>query len=272
MSVVEGEGPERPKLPIWQIVKSGYRETWRRPGALMSAAAIPFVLSVLLAGAVPVDEADSGRTLLRSFADAVPLAFFELAWLRFLLLRSPEDRPNLLPRPGRRLLPFVGYSLLLTALIVPSLLVGTIFEPQSASSTIVLQGASATLFFVAAYLGVRLQFVLVWLAIDAPGRLAASWRLSRGNGFRLLWAMMLIFAPFVIALFVFGVTLAALDHESAALFESGAFQSQYFWTNIVVELAFTYAITAVSAAALIKAFSLLTGWVGDQQSILERFE
>jgi hypothetical protein len=48
MTAIELASLPRSKVPVWQTVKAAYRDTFGKPRALLTAAALPFVLSFLI--------------------------------------------------------------------------------------------------------------------------------------------------------------------------------------------------------------------------------
>jgi hypothetical protein len=161
----------RVKVPIWRTAKAAYRGTFGNLGALVTAATVPFALSLLIDLALPEQQGGTGfpRLLLSSLV----VALFELAWLRHLLL-GREARPHLVPRLDRRLGSFVGYSLLLTLPVAPALFVQTVLEETSQAAPILFAALLVILYSVGSYLSARFSFVFLWIALAAPERLGAS--------------------------------------------------------------------------------------------------
>lgn len=269
---VENDVLPSSKLPVWQTVKAGYGETTRNFGAFLTAAAVPFALSLTLAAVMAEAQERRSLTLLRSFLDIMIVAVFEVAWYRHLLLKSSEARPRLLPRPGRRLIPYLGYAWFLGAAFFPAFIA---MEPFAEGPGSALQIAIVIVLVGAAfYLNIRFTFAFVWIAVDESGRLGDSWRRTKGNGLRLLAALTLIAMP-ILGAFLVGVFLLEFVFPDTMIMtrlgttDAG---SGLYWVSLAGEQALTYLLYGVGCAAFVQALRSLGGWTGDQREILERFD
>ncbi|HIC82273.1 MAG TPA: hypothetical protein EYH07_00280 [Kiloniellaceae bacterium] len=258
------------KLAIWRTVKAGYGHTARNFGAFLTAAALPLALTLLVAAVMADAPQRRSLTMLHSLLDIMIAAVFQVTWYRHLLFGTPEARPRLLPRPGRRLGPYLGYAWFLGALSFPALFViGPPGAELGSTSQIIL---AVLLLVLALYLNIRFAFAFLWISIDEPGRLETSWRQTRGNGWRLFIVFVLIAIP-ILGTAVIGIALTQIFFPEAlpgllAETASGA----PFWIGLAAEQALTYVLYGVSSAAFVHALQSLTGWAGNQQEILERFE
>ncbi|CAN0441005.1 unnamed protein product, partial [Ectocarpus fasciculatus] len=257
MSTTELSPPT--KLPIWQTVKAGYSTVFDNPGALARAAALPVIISILLEGLIP-EESGSALGMLRIVLTFVVFALFQIVWLRFLLLRSTDVRPGFLNLPGRRFLPFLGYSLLLLIPYLPALL----FQYSAANHdgpvpvfTIVLIVA---FYAFALYLGIRFGFTFLWIAIDAPQRLGTSWRATRKNGLRIAIAFGAVAAPLFALFFVGGALTSIMSTDIASQLETGVYETWLFWILLILGNATFYLYYALACTVMARAFSALTGW------------
>ena len=271
MTTVEIQQAVVPKLPIWQTVKAAYRDSFGNPSALLTAAAIPFVLSLLLDTAMPAEAGDLGSDILRLVLDSVAVALFEITWFRHLMLGGDAGRPGPLPAIDRRLRLFLCYTLLLSLLFVPNLLVEKLVGPAVQLAPHLLVPA-VFLLAASSYLFVRFAFVSLWIAVDAPERLGESWRYTRRNGLRILVAVVLVAVPILLPLFGLGIVLAIVAPELAARLESGSLDGGALWLHKAGSNILLYLYYALSCAALVRAFGLLTGWLGDRRALLERFD
>lgn len=272
MSTADSDLGSPAKLPVWQTVKAGYGETTRNFGAFLTAAAVPFALSVTLAAVMAEAPERRSLTLLRSLLEIMIIAVFEVAWYRHLLLKSPEARPRLLPRPGRRLVPYLGYAWLLGAASFPALIA---MEPFAEGPGSALQIAIVIVLVGAAlYLNIRFTFAFIWIAVDESGRLGDSWRRTKGNGLRLLAALTLI-AMLILGVLLVGIFLLELVFPDTMIMtrlgttDAG---SGLHWVSLTSGQALTYLLYGVSCAAFVQALRSLGGWTGDQREILERFD
>lgn len=261
------EAAPTPRIPIWQTVKAGYRNAFGNFRVLLTAAALPIVISALLEATIP--EESAWLRILPSFA---AIALFEIVWLRFLLLPSPDTRPGFLPNPGRRFWPFFGYYLLLLLPYLPALFFQHFAEKHDGPVPVLSIALIAVLYALGIYLGARFSFAFLWIATDAPQRLGASWRTTRKNGLRLIIALCLVAVPPLLLLFGIGALATIFAPEIAAQIEAGEFEGWVFWAVLLVGNVLLYLYYAVTCTVLVHAFSVLTGWNAVPQEILERFE
>ena len=275
MSNVTAEEPPLEKLPVWQVAKAGYRDTFRHGHVFGRAAAVPFLISVALAAlAAGAIEDENQLLMVRTIPDTILISLFEIAWLRFLLLDTDEAAPGFLPRPGMRILPYIGYALLLALVYLPAILAFLVLDQVSETEFVWIYwlGALLALFVLGVYLSLRFGFVYLWIAVDAPQRLRASWRRTRGNGLRLLVILFIIAAPAFLVSAASAPLLSLLSPQSTASLLTDGPTGLLLWANLAVEQFITFLLYGLSAAAMVRAFSHLTGWSLDRRDILERFE
>ena len=259
------------KVPVWQTAKAAYRDTFGKLGAFVTAAALPFALSLLIDIALPEQQGSASTGFLRLLLGTLVVALFEFAWLRHLLL-GREGRPRLVPRLDRRLKVFVGYALLLTLPTAPALFLQTVLEKTALPVPEILIVVVVILYGVGSYLWVRFGLVFLWITLDAPERLGASWRSTSGNGLRILVVLALVGLPLLLPLFGFGIVLGVVAPELGAQFENSTLEGAPLWVALVAGNALLYLYYALSCAVLARAFGVLTGWISNRNELLERFE
>lgn len=260
----------RGKVPVWQMVKTAYRDTFGKPRALLTAAAFPFVLSFLIDVSLPEQQGIS-TAFLRILLNTLAVSIFELLWLRYLLL-GREALPRLLPPLDRRVRRFVGYALLLTLFTLPTLFLQTVLTEASLEAPHLLGAMMIVLYFIGSYLCVRFGFVFAWIALDARERLGASWHATRGNGLRILIATVIVGLPLLLPLFVFGAVLGIVAPDLAIAWEEGRIEGAWWWVLLAGGQVLLYLYYALSSAVLMHAFCLLTGRASNLSELLERFE
>lgn len=267
----EREESARPRLPVWQSVKAGYGTSWNNLGALGRAAALPLVISILLEGFIPEDSG-SALGMFRIVLSFVLAALFQIVWLRFLLLRSPETRPGFLNLPGRGFLPFLGYSLLLLIPYIPALFFQYAATNYDGPTPVITIALIIVFYIFALYIGVRFGFAFLWIAINAPQRLRASWRATRKNGLRIVIAFGAVAVPLFALFFAGGVLASMVSTDIALQLETGVYETWLFWIMVVFGNAAFYLYYALACTVMVEAFTVLTGWNTSQREILERFE
>ncbi len=268
MSAVETEQAITPKVPIWRTVKATYRETFGNLGAFLTAATVPFVISLGLVLYFPPTPQSIAQQILISGLSLVPIALFGIAWYRFLLNKTKETRPGLVSWPDRGYLRYLGYLALLTLLTLPQMLTNR-FAPGVTSPLVT--GAANLVFFIAfAYLGARLSFVFPSIALEQPTSLAASWRVSRGNGWRIVFASIFAAMPAFIPVGIAGAILYPIPIDQTTVDSLG--QSTPLLILAGISQVCSYVYYALGVGIIVEAFSVLTGWRSDNREILERFD
>jgi hypothetical protein len=271
MTAIDSALPSPAKLPVWRTAVASYRDTFDNFGAFLAAAALPCLLTFALGILLPEDSGVPGAGFLRFLLENLFVAVFELAWFRLLLLRTPQTRPRLLPRLHRRLLPYLGYTLLMLLLHLPYVVF--IYQPENlVDAPILTYVLIGVLYLAAVYFNLRFVFVYLWIAVDAEGRLGASWRATRKNGLRLMIVVLAVGIPLLLVLIAGGTLLVLLSPEYAVEAEAGTADGWFSWIDMVLTQILLFAYYGVSGAALTRAFCILTGWMSNRGELLERFE
>lgn len=259
------------RVPIWQSVKAGYRDTFRNFSVFLRAACIPLVLTLCLALALPEGSGPAAGVVSAVLATAFAV-IFELTWFRFLLLGPQAKLPPLLPRFNRTLWLFLGYALLLMLPMAPAEFLFLVLGSRPETPVAALFIIAGLLYFFGLYLSLRLNFSLLWIAVGAAGRFGESWRRTRKNGLRLLLVIALVSVPLLLIIGVAGAIIVVLNPESAAQVESGDLEGWPYWADIVITQVVLFLFYGISCAAIARAFCVLTGWISDRRELLERFD
>ena len=251
----------QPPLPVFESVSEAYRTVWSLIGYLPTAAALPFLLSLLLTIPIVIQPDGQGLGQISWLFEAVPYTLFAVAWHRLVLL-GPQIAPprvafNWAPRHWR----FLGYALLLTAGgVVVMVTVFSLAGPGQAASG---AGPLAALGLMIAfgYLAIRLCLVLPAAALDENYRLQHAWAHTQGQGLRLMAIFVVAMIPVVFAsLLVMGLVLGSSAAETVPTPGGGR--------ALVAQLALGalgYVGSAVSTTIFAQAFHRLAGWYpGDQ--------
>lgn len=270
MTAIEFAALPRRKVPVWRTMKAAYGDTFGKPGALLRAAVIPLALSSLVEVFLP-EQQSTATSFLRAFLDTLAVAIFELVWLRYLLL-GREASPRLVPPLDRRVRRFIGYSVLLTLLVLPALFMQAVLAQPSLEAPHLIGAMAIILYVIGLYLCLRFGLVFPWIALDAPERLGASWRATRGNGLRILIAVVLVGLPLLLPLFAFGAVLGVVTPDLGAALMEGTIEGAMWWGLLAAGQVLLYLYYALSSAVLAHAFCALTGWTSNRSALLERFE
>lgn len=264
------------KVPVWQAVKTGFRDSFGNPTVFAAAAVLPLLLTVaLVIGLAEAGAGDKGF-LIEAPVSLLLACCFELVWLRFLLLGPQGRRLTFLPEANRRFRIFLGYTLLLALLTVAGIMLAALpaygLSNALEGTPYLIYGLVVVLYVVGVYFYLRLGFVLFFVAVDAPQRLSDSWRLTRGNGIRLLFILLLSLLPLLTIPFVAGIAIVLAFPESSAQVETGNLTGWALWLDVFFTQLMMFCFYGVSSAALVQAFCHLSGWSRERDELYQRFE
>lgn len=272
------------RLPVLTIVRHANAIALGQPGVLARAATLPFLMSMVIAGLTVTTPAFPLISLFLAVAGLAPYAIFGVAWCRFVLFGPAAGRPPLFPFWARAHWRYFGYlaalALIAFGLVIPPLLAVTFQAVVAASAT---DAASVLVVFVAgelavilgvAYLTVRLSFVFPAAAANETYTWRHSWAHTRGQGLRLLAAVVLSVAPAITVLWILSAMFGLFSFpeiDPAVLREAtGPDQviGDYLAANAgrlavaqVAMTAMSYLVMGVAMAAIALAFRIGTGWV-----------
>jgi hypothetical protein len=278
--VGEGEGesgtlaalaPGPNKIPVWATVKAGLATVYCHPRVFARGAWV-WVLVCLAAQGLDAllfrsyEQADFPGV----FATAAYLlggTAFTVGWYRHVLLGQPVTSLSTV-RFGRRELRFLGYNLLvvvlvgglLVVLLLVWIAVGAVAKPAGYSDPLfigfatVLTVATIIVLIIAS----RLSLYAPLAALDIQGDLLArAWRLSRGNGSRILAGNALIAVMFTVAI---AIVLAILTAAMGHLVSSGR-HAMVSNTVPATELLFLGVLHAVDLAIGFAGFAALAAFL-----------
>lgn len=197
------------KIQIGKIFGQAYGLTFTNLGLFARVATVPFLLIVAMNLAVvffarptPPGWVSIAQEIL-SFIIQVPLL---TSWHRFVLLPRNHALPTMGFNFTLREVRFFGYLVLMTLSFGAAFLfLGAAGRNVGVAAFLVL-----ILLVVLLLLWARLCLVFPAAAVGAPVRLADSWGITRGNGWRIFWLTILISLPFAGVTLVMGMILAAI--------------------------------------------------------------
>lgn len=197
------------KILIGATFGQAYGLTFGNLGLFARVAAIPFLLIVAMnlavaffaqpkpPGWVPVAEQ------VLSFIIQVPLL---TSWHRFVLLPRERALPTMGFNFTVREIRFSGYLLMMTmSLSIPLLFVSAAGKNVGAAALLFL-----VLVIVLMLVWSRLCLVFPASAVGDPVRLADSWRITKGNGWRIFWLTILLGLPFAGVMMGVGMVLGSI--------------------------------------------------------------
>jgi hypothetical protein len=206
------------KISIGAIFSEAYRLTFSNLGLFARTAAMPFALimamtiAVILFADPKADVWVAPAQEILTFIIEVPLL---TSWHRFTLLPRNQALPTMGFTFTLREVRFFGYLLLMTlSFSIPFIVFG---------ATAPAVGSAAVLFFFAAVVAVlllwaRLGLVFPAAAVGDPVKLADSWQITQGNGWRIFWLMILVSLPFaavMLALIMVFASIATAARDAA---------------------------------------------------------
>lgn len=274
------------RVPVGATVREAYAAVSSRPGLLLRAAALPYVLSIVFALLALYAQDNVALALVVMVLGFVPYTLFGVAWHRLTLLGPAAAAPAWVPGWKPRHWRFLGYALALLAIVyLVSLPIGLmagmmglgaaeaeLTPGQAGSLALLLIGAAIAL----AYLTMRFSFVFPAVAVDEAYGLAHAWAHTRGQGFRLLWTLIVTGLPVAVLFWALGALLdATLLPEMAAPAgpEGGPtpeavrrFAAEHAGPILLLQLvaaALNFVLVALLVSAVSIAFRTCTGWVPD---------
>ncbi len=263
------------KLPVGATFAEAYRLVFARLGLLVKAAAIPYLISTVLAVVSIMAQSNWALAILVAILGFVPYTIFGVSWHRLTLLGPSAGAPSVTPAWQRRHWRFLGYALAVTLIGYGLMLVVMLSGMLLASAIGFLAGFIIFGgFIVFLYMMMRLSFVFPAVAVDEAYRLAHAWTHTRGQGFRLIGLMILAALPMIVAYWVLGgiLGLVFLGGLTMPMGTEGVppeammqdFPAETAAPFIVFQLimaAVGYLLTAVIVSAISIAFRSCTGWV-----------
>ena len=278
-------------LPVFATVAGAFRSALLENIRYLPRAALsPVVISLLLfllqvrfgLTEVPSEEEPAAvnmtGNLLFSLAGLVPYVMFAVAWHRLILFGPQRGLPSYLPSWGTRhwlflaymfaigivlFLPFLGADVVGRA-VLGSASQGPAESGQSAALLVLLWIAVAVF---AGWLASRLSFVLPARAIDESYGLGDSWRQTRGQGFRILAAVILVNLAILLPSLVVGGLLGAgggVVGGINAMGQAHLLEAAILFIGVLPLLLLgflaAYLATALGVTVLSIAFRTCSGW------------
>lgn len=252
------QGSIRPNyaVPVWETVAETLLFVWKGREVFMSLAfpaiVVLSILNTILAVVLPpVVQNDGGLdsvvyfspSTLASALIALPavaylVICFAVAWHRNYLIRGESSGLWSSLRLRSRHLRFLGYSILLTSLLTVLALTGmtlAVFGPVTLLVTLVLM--------VAGY--ARLAFVLPAVAIDETTSFSKSWRITRGNTWRVAAVITAIWSLTILSTLVLGQIIYGIFDQPVS-----------FMGIFVVAFVFRF-LSFVTVALMVTALSIM---------------
>ncbi len=259
------------KLAVLQTLSEAYGRVLTNLPLLARAAMVPFLLSLALVAASFAAAESLPLTTLIIVLGFVPYTIFGIAWHRVTLLGPAAGAPPLVPAWRQRHWRFLGYLAAVTLIgygvtvMVFSIAI-TVVQPGAevtprALSVVLIAGT-----LILAYVMMRLSFVFPAVAVDEAYRLKHSWTHTKGQGLRLLGALLLTAIPMLALVWVVSALFGAFLFTEPAAPEAQmeaviAENSVAIYVSQMVMVALNYGLMALVVSVISIAFRTCTGWV-----------
>ncbi len=268
------------RLSTWRLAGDAYDLWFSGFGMWMRAAGLPIALLILidfaswqsLIGARqdggPQPLAADLRFALKTIVDAIIFTLLGVSWHRWALL---GERPSLLPPIGREHLRFLIWTLVLLFLsqFASGTILGLVLALTTRSLDMVLLG-SLVAFVASLYFVARMSVIYPAAAIGQKLGLLAAWQMTRGQGWALFWALILVCIPLVAAFLLLGAFFGAalLGSIAAGVPGGGGLASGLAWLIPVALTAFfSLAFLSLPVGVASSAFKTLRSGVARPPSI-----
>jgi hypothetical protein len=265
------------KLPVMATVSEAYGRVLGNLRLLVRAASLPFLMTLVLVVVSFPAAASPLLTGLMFIVGFLPYTIFGVAWHRLTLLGPVAGAPPLVPAWAQRHWRFLGYLAAVTligygvAVMVLSIAL-TVVRPGAevmplAWSVVLFVGA-----LILAYVMMRLSFVFPAVAVDEAYRLRHAWTHTKGQGLRLLAAVLVTAVPMLALMWALSELFGGFLVEPEIAGQEGmsreakveAFIEENFVTLFVSQLviaALNYVLMALLVSVVSIAFRTCTGWV-----------
>ncbi len=259
------------KLAVLQTLSEAYGRVLTNLPLLARAALVPFLLSLALVAASFAAAESLPLSTLIVVLGFVPYTIFGVAWHRVTLLGPTAGAPPLVPAWRQRHWRFLGYLAAVTLIgygvtVMVFSIAFTVVQPGAEIMPRALSAVLVTGALILAYVMMRLSFVFPAVAVDEAYRLRHSWTHTKGQGLRLLGAVVLTGIPMLVLLWTVSALFGALLFTAPAAPEAQmeafvAENSIAIFVSQMVMVALNYVLMALVVSVVSIAFRSCTGWV-----------
>ena len=256
----------RTKLPVWAAVKAAYSAIGRNFGLFLRFAAIPYGLIVMIdlagkySGVLLGDlEASSDLRLFSSpttvsllvwlFSTLVAIPFVVACYR--VLLRGASSIATNKHWPDRRI-----YSSILLIAVAQGLLADMplwYFGDRGFSNFDTYMLAILLYFWIILFISTRLLFLYPVICLGKPWGIAARWRETRGNFWRILAALLIALVPWSLVVGILEILIEQAEYSFPGATSIGVIDS-------LVGAADLLAMSLISSAIAVVAFTVLTDY------------
>jgi hypothetical protein len=188
------------KLPVFKTTIAACGFLFRNWRGFAKAALVPVLLSLALdLWSSGWSETSEVGLLVVGLVHSVPETLFSVAWYRFHLAGPTRVQPAWLPSWTSRYWRFLGYTLVFNGLFF-AMIDGLSWYWEDT----IVDGFAVVLALPILYLYTRFSLIFPAIAVSQTYGLRRSWRLTIGNGWRILLACWLAAMPIWIMAFLIG--------------------------------------------------------------------
>jgi hypothetical protein len=262
----QGFGPKQAlkpagKFPVFETAWVACRFLFRNWRAFAIAVLIPLLLSLAfdLWSNEWIESSEAG-TFVVDFVLSIPETLFSVAWFQFCLAGPKRAIPRWFPSWTSHYWHFLGYTLAFNVFYTVIGLLSSFSEDPT------VLGIVLAVMVLALYLTTRLSLIFPAISIGQSYGLSWSWRLTIGNGWRILLACWLVAMPMIILAFMVGVAaffgLNAVLGSGVDATDFGAADSSFGWAFVVVQAliweSMGYVIMGICAVVTAIAYQFCT--------------
>lgn len=267
------------KVPVFATMRTAYAAVFSSLGPLVKAAALPFMLSLVVAGLSLFSGDNAFLSLILMVAGFVPYTLFGVAWHRLTLLGPVQGAPDVFPAWRHRHWRFLSYAIIVTGVFYLLWLPVVVSFGRLGQAGQVSGGAAGgTMLLVLAvtvlviYLTLRLAFVFPAVAVDETYTLRDSWAHTRGQVLRLFATLAVTALPMLLLFAIISSVLAGSLLAQPQTVPPEASQQEAMLAFLeanagplvvlqIVNAVISYIMIALMVSAISLAFRIATGWV-----------
>ena len=266
-------------VPVFATMRTAYAAVFSSLGPLVKAAALPFLLSLVIAGLSLFAGNSTFLSLILMMVGFVPYTLFGVAWHRLTLLGPIQGAPEVFPAWRHRHWRFLAYAIIVTGVLYLLWLPVVIgFGQLGQAGEITGGGVGAILLLIliitvlVIYLTMRLAFVFPAVAVDETYTLRDSWAHTQGQVLRLFATLLVTALPMMLLFAILSSVLAGslLAHPETVPPEASQQEAMLAFLEAnagplivlqIVNAVISYILIALMVSAISVAFRIATGWV-----------
>lgn len=263
------------KIAVIATVHAAYSTVFGNVAQVVKAALLPLALALAISMVALTMGQQRVLEVLLAILSFVPYTIFGVAWHRYSLLGPDRAPPSALPAWRGRHWRFFGYAVamqiivqLIAVMAVPFVQAMGGGPQQLTAGSAVAMLAVLLIALSVPYVLVRLSFVFPAAAVDERYGLQHAWTHTKGQGLRLIAALLLAAVPIMLCTGVISTTAGGWLLRDLSSIEGEQAVYAYIMENLgsilllqAVIVALNFLLMAVLISVVSIAFRDATGWV-----------